>query len=81
MNMSVSEMVRKDGKQHIYVLFTEGVKSAEGVLPEGEIICNSGFTEEEVSKLRDYLRGNVELIKGMAKKVNVMDAFLGKKTT
>ncbi len=79
MNMSVSEIVRKDGKQQIYVLFTEDDRTAEGVLPDGKIIKNQGFTDEEVSQLESYMISNVDTIRGMAKQVDLMQAFLGSK--
>lgn len=77
--MSVSSIVGKDGKKYIYVLFSDETRSAELRLPEGKMISNQGFTPEEVQKLEEYLAKEKETIVAMAKNVNAMNAFLGKK--
>ena len=76
MKMSVSSIVNKDGKKEVYVLFTEGARSAEGRLSDYKMINNKGFTQEEVTALEAYMRQETDTILRMAKSVNVMDAFL-----
>ena len=76
MNMSVSEMIKKDGQKTVYVLFTDKNRSAELRLPEGKVMNSAGFEEEELAALELYVQANAESIYEMAKKVNVMDAFL-----
>ena len=76
MNMSVSSIVNKDGKREIYVLFTEGTCSAEGRLSDYKMISNKGFSQEEVDMLEAYMHRETDRIVQMAKKINVMDAFL-----
>lgn len=76
MNMSVSSIVSKDGKREIYVLFSEGNRSAEGRLSDYKMISNKGFTPEEADMLEAYMRRETDRIVQMAKNINVMDAFL-----
>lgn len=78
MNMSVSSIVSKDGKREIYVLFSEGGRSAEGKLSDYKMISNKGFTQEEVDMLESYMRKETDRILQMAKNINVMDAFLNR---
>lgn len=74
--MSVSSIVSKNGKREIYVLFTEGSCSAEGRLSDYKLISNKGFSQEEADMLEAYMRRETDRILQMAKKINVMDAFL-----
>ena len=76
MKMSVSSIVSKNGKREIYVLFTEGSRSAEGRLSDYKMIDSKGFTPEEIMALEAYMRQETNTILRMAKSVNVMDAFL-----
>lgn len=76
MKMSVSSIVSKDGKREIYVLFTEGERSAEGRLSDYKMISSRGFAEEELAALETYMRQETNTILRLAKSVNVMDAFL-----
>ncbi|MCH5337283.1 MAG: hypothetical protein J1E03_00745 [Acetatifactor sp.] len=76
MNMSVSSIVSKDGKREIYVLFTEGTRSAEGRLSDYKMISNKGFSREEIDMLEAYMHRETDRIVQMAKNINVMDAFL-----
>lgn len=76
MNMSVSSIVSKNGKREVYVLFTEGTCSAEGRLSDYKLISNKGFSQEEADMLEAYMRRETDRILQMAKKVNVMNAFM-----
>ena len=76
MKMSVSSIVSRDGKREIYVLFTEGKRSAEGRLSDYKMLSSKGFTAEEVAALETYMRQETNTILRMAKNINVMDAFL-----
>jgi len=78
-NMNVSSFFRKDGEKAIYVMFSDGDKSAEFVLPEGKLINNSGFAGEDVDQLLDYVINEKDKIYEIAKKVNPMKGFLGQK--
>ncbi len=77
--MNVSSLVRKDGEKAIYVLFTDGDKEAEFVVPEGRLLDNKGFSDKEITELRDYLHNEQDYIYSVAKKVNPMKGFMGKK--
>lgn len=79
MNMSVSPVCTDEqGKNYAFVTFTEGSRSAEGKIPDCEIIRNEGFSKEEVEGLKEYMKENIGKLKRMAASVNVMDAFLKK---
>lgn len=77
--MSVSSLIRKDGEKALYVLFSGKESSAEFVLPEGKLLQGKGFSEEEIAKLQEYVQNEKDSIYSMAKEVNPMKAFLGKK--
>lgn len=76
LNMTVSPVILKDGRQFAYVSFTDATRSAEGEIPECVIVKNQGFTVEEVHQLEDYMRANRTELKKIASSVNVMNAFM-----
>lgn len=75
-SMSVSPAVSPKGEKLIYVLFTDGKKSAELTAPQGKVITNNGFDEEEIRKLADYVQNEYQTVLSLAKQVNPMRAFL-----
>lgn len=77
MEMNVSLSVKEKGQKKIYVQFTEGKLSAEGVYPECKIIKNEGFTVEEVKALEEYMLNNGKTIEELSKSVNIWKAFSG----
>ena len=77
--MNVSSLIRKDGDKAIYVMFTDGDKEAEFVVPECRLLNNKGFADEEIRSLTDYIKNEQDYIYSIAKKVNPMKAFMGKK--
>lgn len=77
--MNISSLIRKDGDKAIYVLFSDRDKEAEFVVPEGRLLNNKGFSEEEIAKLKNYLDNEQDYIYSVAKKVNPMKGFMGKK--
>lgn len=76
MKMSVSQIFNKNGKLTAFVLFNDGIRSAEGKIPDCTIISNQGFSEKEVKALELYLKMEKDNILQTAKSVNIMDAFL-----
>lgn len=76
LKMSVSSMTRTKDNKAVYILFTDGDKSAELTLPERKVINNSGFTDEEIAGLLFYIRNNQETIYALAKKVNPVKAMM-----
>lgn len=78
MNMSVSGICEKEGKKIAYVSFSDGNRTAEGVIPECVVKASSGFDEAEIRQLEDYMRAELSNLKKMASKVNVFDAFMKK---
>lgn len=77
--MSVSSLIRKDGEKALYVLFSGKESNAEFILPEGNLLNSKGFSEEELSKLKEYVQNEKDSIYSMAKEINPMKAFLGTK--
>lgn len=74
--MSVSSLTRSGDNKAVYVLFRDGKKSAEFALPECRVVKNSGFDEEEIEKLREYVDGERDSIFGMARKINPVKALM-----
>ncbi len=76
-NMTVSTMTRHGDDKAIYVLFTDGAKSAEFAVPDDRLVKNNGFSDEEISRLTDYVSNEHDSIFAIAKKVNPMKNLLG----
>ena len=76
--MSVSTMTRTKDSKAVYVLFEDGEKNAEFALPEGKLVNNRGFSDEEIKQLADYVENEQDSIFALAKEINPMKAFLGK---
>lgn len=77
--MSVSAIVGKDGNKKVYVLFKDAKKMAELTAPEGKVLSNVGFSDEDITKLRAYVIREKEYIYSIAKKVSPFKAFMGMK--
>lgn len=76
MNMLVSPVCAKDGKQYAFVSFSDEKRSAEGKIPDCKIVSSYGFTEEEVEQLEDYMRRELTQLKKMASGIRLLDAFM-----
>ena len=74
--MSVSSMTRNKDSKAVYVQFQDGSKSAEIALPEGRLVRNEGFSDDEIASLIEYVNNEQETIYGLAKQVNPIRAFL-----
>jgi hypothetical protein len=80
LRMTYSGLLLKDGEKMVRVCFERGKRGyAEGVVPRGEIVKSSGFTEEEIEQLRVYIRENATDIINKAKEVHFLNEWLGKK--
>lgn len=77
LNMSVSQIVRKDGRKIAYVSFSDGQRMAEGQIPDCKITSSTGFGAEEIAQLEDYMGRELTNLKNMAAKINWIDAFMG----
>lgn len=76
LNMSVSAICQTEkGDKFAYVTFSDGVREAEGVIPECKINKNNGFAEIEVKLLEDYMRENLAQLKKMAAGIDIFSAF------
>lgn len=74
--MSVSTMTRTKDTKAVYVLFEDGEKNAEFALPEGKLVSNKGFSNEEIAQLKDYVTNESDSIFDIAKTINPMKSFL-----
>lgn len=80
LSMSVSSICEREGKKIAFVSFSDGKRTAEGEIPECKITKNDGFDEGEVLQLELYMKGELSNLKKMASGINIMDAFMGKKS-
>ena len=76
LKMSVSPICTKEGKKYAFVSFSDGVRTAEGKIPDCAITSNDGFSEDEVQQLEDYMKQELPQLKKMAAEINVMKTFL-----
>lgn len=77
LKMSVSAICNKDDKKVAYVTFSAEEFYAEGIIPECKITKSKGFSSQEIEQLEEYMLSNLSLLKNMASKVNLLDAFMG----
>lgn len=76
LEMSVSQIFRKNGEKYAFVSFTDGKRKAEGKIPSCKIISSEGFSDEEIAHLERYMDQEIITLKNMAVGVNVIDAFM-----
>ena len=77
--MSVSLLSTSGDKRVVYVAFSDGDKSSEFVLPEAELVKNSGFSEEEIGQLTDYIKSELGEIYKIAGNINPIKNFMKEK--
>ena len=76
LTMSISGICRKDGKKCAYITFTDGKRTAEGIIPDCKIISQSGFTEDEVAGLALYMQMNLDALKKQAASISPLRAMM-----
>ena len=76
LKMTVSGVVSKDGKPNVYVVFEDGTRRAEGIVPACVIEKQTGFQEDEIKMLEFYMQQNQDTIKKMAKQLNPFKAMM-----
>lgn len=74
--MSVSPVCVKDEQRFAYVAFTDGERNAEGKIPECKIVAATGFDENEIHMLEEYMEQELPRLKRMAASIRLMDAFM-----
>ena len=79
LSLSVSAICERGGEKIAYVNFSDDGRWAEGEIPACIITKSHGFTEDEVLDLQQYMLANLPQLKKMASKINIMDAFLGRR--
>ena len=75
MTMTYSAIIHdKDNRKVVHVKFErpgkKGTDIAEGVLPECRIINQNGYSAEEIEKLEEYLKGNLDDLMAKAKVIS-----------
>lgn len=75
MTMTYSAILRdKDNKKIIRVQFerngANGREVAEGILPDGVIVRQYGYTAEEIKGLEEYIKANADDIMSKAKVIS-----------
>ncbi|HEX3022878.1 MAG TPA: hypothetical protein VHQ24_15810 [Lachnospiraceae bacterium] len=80
MTMTYSSLLQKDGKKAICVRFERKTEHennfAEAILPDHQIKKQSGFTQEEIIQLEEYLKANKNFILEESQKIsNIMHWF------
>ncbi len=78
--MTYSSLLQKDGKKAICVRFErkslQGINYAEAFLPDYNIQKQSGFSDDEILQLEEYLKSNKDFILEESKKIsNIMNWF------
>lgn len=76
-SMSVSSMTRHGDNKAIYILFTDGDKSAEFAIPGCRLLSNKGFDTDEIGQLEEYINNEQDYIYSIAKEINPIKAFMG----
>ncbi len=79
LKMTVSGIVPKDGRQSIYVVFEDGNRKAEGCVPDCVITSQSGFREEEIKMLEQYMKREQDTIRELAKQISPFKAIMKEK--
>lgn len=72
LNMCVSLVCVKEGKQYAYVSFTDGERMAEGRIPDCRIEKNSGFEPYEIEQLERYMKRELTKLKKMAAEIKLI---------
>ena len=76
LNMSVSAVCRNEqGDKYAFVTFTDGIRTAEGKIPDCKVIKNDGFAEIELQQLERYLKEHLTDLKKMAASIDIFSAF------
>ncbi|MBQ9990947.1 MAG: hypothetical protein IJP31_08405 [Lachnospiraceae bacterium] len=75
LNMTVSAVCVKDGKQYAFVSFTDGKRMAEGKIPDCKILSNTGFETHEVEQQERYMKRELTSLKKMAAGIRLLDAL------
>ncbi len=75
LTMTYSAILKdKDNRKIVRVQFERNGKNgrevAEGILPEGVIVRQNGYTAEEIKGLEDYIRANANDILSKAKVIS-----------
>lgn len=75
-DIKVSGIFTRDDRKIAYVSFTDGGRSAEGIIPDCVITRNKGFSEDERSQLEAYMKRELDSLKKTASGINVVKALM-----
>ncbi|MCR5581130.1 MAG: hypothetical protein K6F66_06030 [Pseudobutyrivibrio sp.] len=78
LQMSVSAICQNErGDKYAFVTFSDGVRTAEGRIPECKLMSNDGFAEIEVEQLEKYMKEHLSELKKMSAGIDIFSAFKG----
>ncbi|MBQ6441854.1 MAG: hypothetical protein IJJ13_04600 [Lachnospiraceae bacterium] len=81
LTFTYSGVVQRENRNAVCVRFERkrdgALQYAEGVVPEGRITKQEGFSQEEVEGLEAYLKTHTEEIKKNAKALNQIKNWFG----
>ena len=76
-NMTVSPICHTEsGDKYAYISFSDGLRSAEGRIPECKITDNHGFAALEIQQLEAYMQQNLSELKKTAASLSPFRAML-----
>lgn len=75
MTMTHSGILVKNGKRYVSVRFERGMDVAEAMLPDCKVTKSTGFSEEEVQGLENYLVQENDNIFSRAKEINPIKSW------
>lgn len=76
LKLTYSSIFKLNGESCSSICFEQEDKVAEGIIPFGKITKSSGFTEEEIEQLEQYLVANAENLMEKAKKISGLPHLL-----
>lgn len=76
MNLLISSVNNKDGKNFACLRFEDGAAFAEGIIPDCKINKSQGFSKEEIVQLENYMKENLSELKKQAGKINPVKAMM-----
>ncbi len=76
LTMQVSGICRKDGKKFAFVTFSDGERSAEGMIPDCRILNQTGFEEDEICRLELFMKMNLDKLKRKAASIDPVRAMM-----
>ena len=75
--VTVSPVIKQDGREKIFIQFTENEKVAEAIIPGCVFIHNDGFDDDLLDEFKLWLKEHQSEVLEKARGINVLKAFFG----